>query len=760
LTTFLFFALPLFSQSPIYFDESASDRLRVGNSIYELSLSKANGGILAVRDKAANAIILSGSGCLWSAAENYPAPPAGSVSGCSFGPSGPNRFRYAWNAANSTLTLSYTSPRAAAKQVNVVVTLALTAGPALDLRITLDNQSGGALNWVALPSGLEFNADQVQAAYLPFALPGVRLKPEFFKQHRSSTSIYPSRNAAMDFLALDVAGGRFALYLVNPLGPLQPAVLGFVSTGPQPLVAHGLPNWTPNGRRFTSPIVRMRIGQPVRETILAYRADNAIAAYPCIEEKLGARFSKLARAPLVKAHIEKPFQEYSRLLSQLDAPALIHPVAFQSPGFDRGYPDFLPPDPRWGTIADFRSFVETAHAQGFLVMPYMNPTWWNEDSATMRNLAPLTVAGVAVQDLKGQPAFEKYGANSGYAISPYVPFVHDRLARLMFQWRDDVPVDFVFEDQIGARRWLPDLNPAEPTPVSYTDGWYEHTSIYSFWGLMTEDGWDRIAATEAGFCGSALTGAKKFDPQVALWGPENRANTSLGRGNWEPYPLAVWAFHDKVMFYQHDLEMHLTARDLEVITWNLLFGVNFSYIFPGLGGGTPPDVIDLTNALQRALGPAYAGRVLTDFTDLAPGVVRSTFATGLTVIANWNATEPYAVEGCKIVPTGCLARTKSVLAGVFQDTFNNHPLTAGAHYLIVEHAPGAVMVRQPVGADTPLAIDAPPSAKVYAVERSGHRLGEVPASAQGGQIVFEYHRQFGNRPVEHYEAVAIMKAGD
>lgn len=747
----LLLALPLFSQSTIYFDQSATDRLRVGNPVYELSLSKANGGILAIRDKAANASILSGEGCLWSAAENYPAPPAGSVSGCSFNPSGPNRFRYSWNAANSTLTLSYTSDRAAAKRVNVVVTLALTAGPSLDLRLTLDNQSGGGLNWVALPSGLSYDPGQVQAGYLPFGLPGVRLKPEFFRQHRSSTSVYPSRNAAMDFLAFDASNGRFALYMVNPAGPLQPAVLGFTATGPQPLVSHGFPNWTPNGRKFTSPIVRMIIGQPVRESVLAYRADNGIAAYPSIAEKLGARFGKLARAPLVKAHIEQPFQEFSKLLSQLDAPALLHPVAFQAPGFDRGYPDFLPPDPRWGTIADFRAFVETAHAQGLMIMPYMNPTWWNQDSATMKNLAPLTAANVAVLDLKEQPALEKYGVNGGYAVSPYVPFVRDRLSKLMFQWRDEVPVNFVFEDQIGARRWLPDMNPTEPTPVSYSDGWFEHTSIYSFWSLMTEDGWDRIARTEVGFCGSALTGAKKFDPQVALWGPENRANTSLGPGNWEPYPLAVWAFHDKVMFYQHDLEMHLTARNLEVITWNLLFGVNFSYIFPGLAGGTAPDLIDLTNALQRALGPAYAGQALTDFTDVAPGVVRSTFASGLTVIANWRATEPYAVDGFKIVPTGCLTRTKSVVAGVFQDTFNNHPLTSGAHYLVVEHSPDAVIVRQPVGADTPLAIDAPPSAKVYVVEHSGHKLGEVAASAQGGQIVFEYHRQFNARPVDHYE---------
>ncbi len=31
-------------------------------------------------------------------------------------------------------------------------------------------------------------------------------------------------------------------------------------------------------------------------------------------------------------------------------------------------PDFLPPDPRWGTTADFAAFVAQAHAHGDLVI--------------------------------------------------------------------------------------------------------------------------------------------------------------------------------------------------------------------------------------------------------------------------------------------------------------------------------------------------------------------------------------------------------
>jgi len=766
----LLIALPSFAKPGLYFDDTVPGRLRLGNEYYEITLSKVQGGILGIVDKKANVTLaaISPGGCLWAAAFRDPNVKRDDVSGCSFGGKQPGRFAYAWNESQAALTMTYTADAAAAKRVDAIVTFTLSEEPYLDMRIALENQSDDVVARVTLPSDLRFTAASVQAAYLADTLPGVRLLPEFFKQHRSVTSIYPGRSATMDYLALDVAGGRLALYTVSPSGPVKPAIVGFQDQNARVpgtfTILHGFPNWTPRGHKYTGPILRLRIGQPVRETILAYRAENGIAEYPTIQEKLGARFNKVAQAPLIKAHIDRTFRESARLLDQVEGPAIVHPVAYQAPGFDRGYPDFLPPDPRKGTMADFRAFIEAAHARNLMVMPYINPTWWCDDAPTWKNLPPpLALKDIAVRDLDGQPKFEKYPNGGGWLPSPYVPFVLQRLAKLMAQWRDEVPVDFVFEDQIGARKWLPDLNPASPTPLSYSEGWLAHTAAYAAQGLMTEDGWDRIAKTETGFCGSPLTGGQVFDPQKARWGLEARTSKQLGGpANWEPYPLATWAFHDKVLFYHHDLEMHLTVRTLEVITWNLAFGVSFSYICPGLAGATKPDQIELTNVLQRTFGPKYVGRILTDYTEVAPEVKRSTFEGGLTVIANWNPAAAYTVAGHKIVPSGYFAQTSdhSALAGAFQDVFNNRKLSEGPHHLIVTRTPGVVTVWQPVGADMRLGVDLPADWKagdsvvVRALDRNGKRLGEAPATIEGAQAVFDYRAKLGGAAVERYEIAA------
>lgn len=124
-------------------------------------------------------------------------------------------------------------------------------------------------------------------------------------------------------------------------------------------------------------------------------------------------------------------------------------------------------------------------------MPYINPTWWDDESPTIRDLAPLAIADIAVLDAAHQPAYETYGGKGGYVVSPYAGFVGQRLSQLMAQWQNDVRVDCVFEDQIGARAWRRDFNAAPPGPLAYSEGWLAHTRTYSSQCLMTEMGWDR-----------------------------------------------------------------------------------------------------------------------------------------------------------------------------------------------------------------------------------------------------------------------------
>lgn len=731
----------------IAFDVRAG-RLVITARAYQLTLDKRNGRILDLVDRAAGARVVQGAnGCLWRA-ESQRGPSL--KGGCSFTPRGVRRFSHRWNPASATLTLSYRDPVVG----SAGVTLRARAGY-FDLRLTIENR-GATLTNVSLPGELFGDVRTVEAGYAPNVLPGVRLRPAFFTRVGNNLAIYPSRWAFADYLGLDAGGGHLSLYSVNS-GPIHPLILGFLRhpspgrcSGPSFCIVHQFQTWIAAGKSWTSPVVRTRIGQTAQQSILAYRRDNGIDAYPSVQRKLGVRLSTLAKAPLIKADLVKlkPFREWARDLPRLPSPALLHPVAFQPGGHDKNDPDFLPPDPRWGTTADFTSVVEAAHSHGQLVMPYLNVSWWSDDSPTMRSLpSPLRLKDVAVLDEDGKPVLNVYGPRSGVVVSPFVRFVRARVARLMQEWRTEVPADCLFFDQLGARPWIRDFNLASPNPVAYYDGWLAVMAPYSDRCLMVEDGWDRLARDFTGFHGSMLMMDRELDFPDKLF----------GEANWEPYPLADWLFHDKVLLYQHDLYDGTMAVDVQVLTWNMAFGLISSYSWNDLVVSTKSPWLDLVGDLQRVLGPHYAGVRLAGYRNVAPEVTESTFGD-LVVLANWDSTARYVAGRYGISPDGFLARTRDdrLLAGAFEDTFDGHALSEGTHHLIVERDEASVTVRQPLGADTTLAVEPPRSwssgrpLQATAIARDETVLGTVTGELRDGRFVFRYVGELNDGPVAGY----------
>jgi hypothetical protein len=97
--------------------------------------------------------------------------------------------------------------------------------------------------------------------------------------------------------------------------------------------------------------VRGFMGVPVERSILDYRTDNRIFAYPSAAAKLGSRLPVLAQAPLVKIDPAKglpPLSAWPSALQRLPSPSLLHPAGFQVGGFDVNDPDFLPRTRGWG----------------------------------------------------------------------------------------------------------------------------------------------------------------------------------------------------------------------------------------------------------------------------------------------------------------------------------------------------------------------------------------------------------------------------
>jgi len=730
----------------VTFDDRAG-RLVITARAYRLTLDKRNGKILDLVDRSARARLVQGTkGCLWRVeARGRPSL----KDGCSFRPRAVRRFSYEWNPASAMLMLDYRDPALGSAKV----TLRARAG-FFDLQMTVENR-GAVLTNVSLPGELLGDVGSVEAGYAPNVLPGVRLKPGFFTRVGNNLHIYPSRWAFADYLAVDAGGGHLSLYSVNS-GPIHPVVLGFLRhpsggrcSGTSFCIIHQFQTWIAARERWTSPVVRTRVGQTAEQSILSYRRDNGIDAYPSVQKKLGARLNTLARAPLIKADLAKlkPFRDWGADLPRLPSPALLHPVAFQPGGHDENDPDFLPPDPRWGTNADFTSVVEAAHSHGQLVMPYLNVSWWDDDSPTMQSLpSPLQPRDIAVLDPDGEPIVNTYGSKSGVVVSPFAQFVRGRVARLMQEWRTEVPADCLFFDQLGARPWIRDFNPASPSPVAYYDGWLAVMAPYSQRCLMVEDGWDRLARDFTGFHGSMLMMAREHDLPDQMFGD----------ANWEPYPLAVWLFHDKVLLYQHDLYDGTMAADGQVLMWNMAFGLISSYSWNDLLDSLQSPWLDLVGDLQRVLGPHYVGVRLGGYRNVAREVTESTFGD-LVVLANWS-TARHSTGRFGISPNGFLARTQDdrVLAGAFEGTFDGVALSEGTHYVFVERDDASVTVRQPLGADTDLAIEPPRSwssgrtLQATAIAPDGRIVGIVTGELRDGRFVFRYAGELAGRAVAAY----------
>ncbi|MFN8222163.1 MAG: DUF6259 domain-containing protein [Gaiellales bacterium] len=650
----------------VSFNERPRDNLVLSTAAYRLYVSKQNGALLALVDRRTGDRLVGGQhGCGWTATfANLE-----TLGGCDFSPTGDKRFTYRWSKATQALTLRYEPPAGE----GVRSTLTVTPGKAsIDLQLTAESRLTRPIASFHLPPDLAVDVKATRSVYTPTFLPGLRLRPSFFASPHRNVERYPSRWAFADFLAADVGRSHFAMHSVNPPpSPIAPVDVGVIyDAQPDPCsgrtycFTHIFQTWVAPGGTWTSPIVRLRVGGSVTDSLLGFRADSGIARFPSLVEKLGSRLDVLAKAPLIKADPWKglpAFRSWGPSLRRLPSPALLHPVAFQSHGHDEDYPDFLPPDPKWGTLAELNNVFTDARSLGMMVMPYLNVSWWDTQSPSVRTLGPrFTPKDIAMQAADGKAVREQFGVKDGYVVSPYAAPVKARVDRLMEEWRTDAPVECLFFDQIGARPWRRDFNPAAPTPLAYADGWIANLAPYRDRCLMTEDGWDRLAADFVGFNGGALEMEREVHWQTQRFGV----------GNWEPYPIATLLLHDKVLMYQHDLYEGTFTADPETLLFNVAFGMQLSYNWDGETRSLDSPWLPLVGKLQRLLGPRVAGKALTSYRRLAPDVSETAFGD-YSVIANWSTKTPFDVDGVRVAPLGFIARSGGkLLAGALGDTWS------------------------------------------------------------------------------------------
>ena len=492
------------------------------------------------------------------------------------------------------------------------------------------------------------------------------LQPAKFLKYDST---YPPVFA--DFMHLDSTTGKASLYRIqprnwkpwmgaqNPQAIFVPGRLGFAGDEQGAWCERAFGAFVTAGQTWTAPVVRLALGGSAEDDLQTYCQANGITR--TLREKFSPEvFDKFRRAVLVK--YDGSVKEKMASLDKLPVPALIHYSDFLKGGFDKEYPDHLPPHPSFGTPAELRAFHDRAHALGHLIMPYTNPTWWCDHprGPTFERAgdAPLLVR------LDGKPAYERYSKNDGWTITMWHPAVRAANRETLRQFTEDYPVDILFQDQCGARGWSHDLNPASPSPLAYQEGMLSLVDEQcATKPLGTEDGWDRVVNAEVQLCGFTF----------AL-GPGRRQafaremKTVYHPATWELYPFAQRIAHDKTALLHHDLGKFVNDRPTLAWTLGLGFAMSYRVSAKALNDPAPREWLRWVDRIQKSIAARYVGEPVGTFAHEQggessgdDGVIRAAYGP-VRLAANLSAT-PRREAGRELAGYGFRATAPGLIAG-------------------------------------------------------------------------------------------------
>jgi hypothetical protein len=483
----------------------------------------------------------------------------------------------------------------------------------------------------------------------------------------------PYPPAFADFFQIESLTGTASLYGVQPVsatpwaGSNNPAAIfvpGRLAWGGDVLGGYcerAFGTYVAPGQTWQSPVARLVVGYTAPDALSAYCQANGY--YRGLTNKMSpAVLNQFENSVLV--YYSGTCADKTTHMTQLPTPALVHFADYLMGGFDHEYPDHLPPNPAFGTPAEFTNFLAQARRLGLLIMPYTNPTWWPDDPPGPTFLsdgtAPLLV------NLDGTLSYEVYGSNYGYTVCPWHPDVEAANRLTVGEFTTNYPVDFLFEDQCGARTWQYDLNAASPTPYAYADGIASRVAEDSeTLPLSTEDGWDRLVNNESQFCGMAWAIVPTTNPPTWVSYLRDRFDT----GTWDVYPVAQYIAHDKVSMVLHDLGQFVTSD--EVLAWTLGLGYGLSYSVNAPDLDQPPTLQWLLwlDRVQKSVCARYVGRPVTAFAHawgtnaVNPdnGIMQASYGQ-VNILANLGP-QPLTTNGQTLAPYGFYATAPGMIAG-------------------------------------------------------------------------------------------------
>lgn len=492
-------------------------------------------------------------------------------------------------------------------------------------------------------------------------------------RYQSLSTSYPF--AFSDFCEINLGRRNVCIYGIQPEGCFVPLKM---RTWADSAGGHLSRSWRVYLRKKTSgpsecdgeesdgygtvPLVRYAVNCDIRSAIRTYAEANGFSK--TLEEKVPTSTLEMwKRAPLLKFS-GGTLARQTEMVGRMPVPSIIHVWDYVKGGFDKLYPEHLPPHPSRGTMSDFETLIRTVHEKGSLFMPYTNNTWWCDGPPSQ--LLRETGDDPLVKDASGRPVREDYAGNYGWSISPWHPAVIASGERIADEF-SRLNCDILFEDQIGAREWVGfDFNHSSPSPAAYHQGLVNLSLAASRRRpLATEQGYDRLIDAQSEFCGLTwmLVPFKERPWWLSWW---LRSYSDLfDQDDYEAYPLAQYVADGKT-FFTHHLGGPLVENS-ENLAWTLLLGYQILADVPVTGGSSADRCrwIAFLGEVQRLLGPAYMGVPMRDFHYLEgsgnSGVVRSRFEH-LEVVANLTD-ETYVYRNCEIAPNGFAAFSDTHFVG-------------------------------------------------------------------------------------------------
>ncbi len=511
----------------------------------------------------------------------------------------------------------------------------------------------------------------------------------------SYSTPYPP--AFADFLHWETSAGNASVYGVQPqneppwAGTTNTAALfipGRLAWGADDLGGYcerAFETFVGPGKSWQSPVVRLSLGHTAADALSNYCRDNQFNRR--LEDKMTAPvLDQFKRSVLV--YYEGNCTNKLAYLNQLPSPALVHFADYLMGGFDKQYPDHLPPNVNFGTPADFSLFFQRCAQLGLLVMPYTNPTWWCDHPRGPTFLrdgeAPL------LKRLDGSLSYEIYGVNDGYTVCHWHPGVQAANTVTLQQFTTNYPVDVLFEDQCGARTWQYDTNPSSPTPYAYADGLVSMVAEHSATKpLSTENGWDRILNYESQLCG--ITWAIVPTEGAPSW--RTFLNDRFSPETWDIFPLAQYIAHDKTSMVHHDLGQFIT--DDEVLAWTLGLGYGLSYRISAtdLAQRSKLEWLRWLDRLQKSVCARYVGQPVvlfeqdrgTNLTINPDGILRATYGQ-VQVLANLGG-GVQSEDGFDLAPFGFCATAPGLIAAHLNSLSNSVPGQDSVSF-VIEDNPG------------------------------------------------------------------------